>query len=426
MAASASGAPCTLYTLSGPPYYPAPVRLCMPLRPLRTSQSGNAPFVQPFLHALDRMQARETLRPAQLRDRAQALLTERFGPSEAPAGTAFAYGPAELVSRHAHYFDGFSFLLPLPYGTAVAVRAGKQDGIYIAFEGAPEVVAADTPDPAACLVQNALGEGCFEVAVVGTVVSYAIEAGLASLAVAAMRAQAGDVVAQETGTQVPLPVAGLSAAAEACAPKTLGLGALLAAWSVGPESFALADSGAREVLAVAPPAAGTLGWGLVDTRTPLTPRPDLARRAAQALDVLHEHGMPLDSFAALEHRDLQRALDRLPHDLRSVVRYLVKENQRVPKLVAAVRRGDWQMFGALLLMSHATERADGEGTTPESDCVVEIVEEMSIEGMYGARVSGRGGGVLIAGQPFVVPACLDRIKAHFEARFGRVPGTVLL
>jgi hypothetical protein len=34
--------------------------------------------------------------------------------------------------------------------------------------------------------------------------------------------------------------------------------------------------------------------------------------------------------------------------------------------------------------------------------------------------------VLVAGRPFVVPRCLERIRASFEADFGRAPGVMLL
>ena len=116
----------------------------------------------------------------------------------------------------------------------------------------------------------------------------------------------------------------------------------------------------------------------------------------------------------------------MPRRLRPVVRHVVTENGRVQKLVAAIRRHDWQMFGALLLMSHASLRDDWQRSNDEIDFVVEQVEAMSLDGMYGACVTGRGGCVLVLGQPFVVPRCLDRIKTAFHARFGRMPETMLL
>ena len=77
-------------------------------------------------------------------------------------------------------------------------------------------------------------------------------------------------------------------------------------------------------------------------------------------------------------------------------------------------------------MSHASLREDWKLTNDEVDFVVEHVEAMSLDGMYGATVSGQGSTVLVVGQPFVVPDCLKRVRNAFEERFGRVPVTTLL
>ena len=84
------------------------------------------------------------------------------------------------------------------------------------------------------------------------------------------------------------------------------------------------------------------------------------------------------------------------------------------------------MFGVLLLMSHASLKNDWEGTNEIADFVVDLVEGMSIDGMYGACTTGRGGCILVVGQPFVVPQCLDRIKSAVMDRFQVVPDTLLL
>jgi galactokinase len=150
-------------------------------------------------------------------------------------------------------------------------------------------------------------------------------------------------------------------------------------------------------------------------------------RAEQALAILQHKGFPeLVSLQQLEHRDLERALHILPRRFKPVLSHLVTENRRVQKLVVAARRRDWQLFGAMLLMSHASLRDDWGQTKEEVDLVVEQVEAMSLEGMYGACVTGRGGCVLVLGKPFVVPACLDRIEAVFQNRFGRKPEMMVL
>ena len=116
----------------------------------------------------------------------------------------------------------------------------------------------------------------------------------------------------------------------------------------------------------------------------------------------------------------------LPRRYRPLVRYLVSENRHVHKLVFAIRRKDWQMFGALLLISHACRRNDWGITTPEADFIVDQVQAMTLEGLYGGRMSGRGGSVLVVGQPFTIPEAFERIQTAFEARFERTLRAILL
>jgi galactokinase len=84
------------------------------------------------------------------------------------------------------------------------------------------------------------------------------------------------------------------------------------------------------------------------------------------------------------------------------------------------------MFGALLLMSHSSHQKDWGSTNELVDAVVHETETMSIEGMYGAGITGRGGCVLVAGQPFIVPRCLDRIQVALKERFNIRPDVTLL
>src|SRR5690606_35509706 len=98
-------------------------------------RAGNAPFVQPYLHALDRMQKRAFLHPEQVVARARTLLDERLGTSAHPAEAVFAPAGAGIPAEHTHYFDGFALLLMLPLGTAVAVRRAEGPASQVAFEG---------------------------------------------------------------------------------------------------------------------------------------------------------------------------------------------------------------------------------------------------------------------------------------------------
>lgn len=412
------------------------------------------PFAKSFLHALNRMQERETLRPDQLGERARALLRDRFGVDQGEAAVAFAHGPLGLISDHTHYFDGFALLMPLSQGVAVAARATSSVTSRVVLERSGQVYAFDRsvpahhPDPAAdpeaCLVarlaRQKVPEGQVEIAVVSTVPDVCPDVYLAALGVAVQRGVQVLAPTSEGSTSEgrAADLKAIRGAAAGCTGYPASLAYAIAArdgqpalTARGPDMLALVDAATLEHLPVELTPRERLGWGLVGlgTAPPLTP--DVCRenaaRAEEALALLQARGFGgLRSFRELEHRDLQRALGVLPLRLRPIARYLVTENRRVQKLIATVRRRDWQMLGALLFMVHASRRSDEGATSPEADFVVEQVEAMSTEGMYGACLTGRGACVLVAGQPFVVPQCLDRIRTAFQERFGAAPTVMLL
>ena len=412
-------------------------------RPFRPEQIAAAPFVEPSGQPRASM-PRQPLGPDHLTARACALLVERCGRSGRSTEAAFAHGAAGLLSGHTHYFDGFALLMSFRQGTAVAVRETEASHSVITFEGSDErwsfdgaaVASEDEAEawPAwACLVKKVVrqvGEAGVqvEVAVVSTVRSGCTEAYLAALGVAAARAvQALFAVPEST----PALLETVCQIIGACLGLPFSNAYLIAAEAGRPSLLTLVDTATGEQLAVEAPIGEQFGWGLVDVGggrlAKASAHWEYKEKAEKALAVLRKRGFDqLTSFRDLEHRDLERALGVLPRRLKPVVRHLVTENRRVQRMVLATSKKDWQMFGALLLMSHASLRDDWSRTNDEVDYVVEQVEAMSLDGMYGASVSGRGGCVLVVGQPFVVPRCLQRIETGFEARFGHTPDVMML
>ena len=198
-----------------------------------------------------------------------------------------------------------------------------------------------------------------------------------------------------------------------------------------PEQYSFVDAATLECMLLDAPPEDTLAFGLAETesRTLFDPGavPRKRKMADEAAAVLRKKGFEaVTSLRDLEHRDLPAATDALPFRLRPVLRWLVKENQRVPKLVGAMQRKDWQLFGALLLMSDAVTRKDWGGTTNVSEKVVDEVDAMTLDGMYGAYPIHRGRAVVIAGQPFVVPRCLHRIQVGIREKFTRDAHVMLL
>ncbi len=403
------------------------------------------PFVRPFLQALDRMQDQAAHPPETLIERAQDLLHDRFGPSEAPAETAFAHGAVSVLADQTNYSNGFALLMPLRQGTAVAVRRAAEGHARLVFEGSDVDWSLETdPDqPAAAeaspmwartvrrvVAQWSPAGQAVEIAVVSTIPAVCLDAYLAALAVAAveaLRALDPERARDDLGAQLPL----LRQLVADCTGLPYSIGHLIATAADASASFVLVDTATREHLAVETEARDSLGWSLLDPGGPLARDSAFYRtrrdQADEALDQLRANGFAgLDSFRELEHRTLPGALDVLAPALQPIARHLVTENRRVQKMVAALRQGDWQMVGALLLMSHASRRDDWKATHERPDFLVDQVEGMTMESMYGASMTGRSGYVIVVGQPFAVPPSLDRIVEAFQQRFDATPDTMLL
>lgn len=394
-------------------------------------RTGAAPYVTPFLDALDRMQERTSVRPDLMTDRARSLLLDQFGSAAGRPDAAFAHGGTGLLCDHTHYFDGFALLKSLPLGTAVALRSTDGERSRIVFEGGSDTWtfdlsegARDDPPVWVCIAvqtirEMAMPESQVEAAVVSTIPASCMDAYVAALGIATARACQSVFARSEDSAQVCRLVRGVLTD---CMEGPFSIAYLLAADGGRPEDFSLVDTLNLERMPVESPSREILGWGLVDVKMgPLRDASFHRKRrdmADEAADLLKAKGFPsMQSLRDLEHKDLKPALELLPRRLRSVVRHLVTENRRVQKLVAAVRRRDWQMFGALLLMSHDSMQKDWESTNALVDLVVRETEEMSLEGMYGACMTGRGGSVLMVGQPFIIPRCLDRVHAALQEQF---------
>ena len=416
--------------------------------------AGSNPYVESFLDALDRMRKRRLVDPDRLAERARTLLVERLGQHHYSPEVVFTHGSPALLAEHTHCFDGFALLFSLSLGTAVAVRPSPHDRSRLVFEesgricsfdpvggsnggpfdgvsarehAASAVIASLTPSPtswerAASAVIASLTPHSIpvDVAVVSTIPPSLPDAYVASLGMATARA-CGVVFGSPESSR--LVYARVYAAIEAGLGRPFGVAFLIAAEEGRPERYTLVDAGLHEFLLLEAPTGEELGWGLVDVGNHAAPEVDFYTKrkemAAEATAVLRKRKFrSMTSLRDLEHRDLKSALEVAPARLRPVIRYLVSENRRVQKLVVAIRRRDWQMFGALLLMSYASMQKDGGGTAAVADVVVRETEAMSMEGMYGAFMGSRSGGVVVVGRPFVIPRFLDRVCAVLKEEQG--------
>jgi galactokinase len=94
-------------------------------------------------------------------------------------------------------------------------------------------------------------------------------------------------------------------------------------------------------------------------------------------------------------------------------RHVVGENLRTLLAADALRAGELEVFGKLMVESHASLRDDFEVSCAELDLAVEVA--LSEPGVFGARMTGGGfGGCTVS---LVENAALTRVKAKIEAEF---------
>jgi len=381
-------------------------------------------FVRPFLYAYNRIQANESLRPIQYEDRAKALLVERLGREGSLPVAAFSHGAVGIVADHTHYVEGFALMLHMRQGTAIALRPNTLGRTRIAYEAAPDIIDLSNeedrrraPILAALLdriIQREGGPSGLDVALVT-----ALPAGLgisyfASLTVALL--SCCDTLLQSDGGDVAIR-------AHRLLQEALGVTISRVFTSVavlrGEAPFILVDARNGDHIDVAFADTTRPGFALFDASPrsmvdvkAMRTRSELAISATQELAEKGFKG--LTSLRNLEHRDLERALELASRKYRPTIRHLVSSSRNVQKLVTAIRKADWQLFGAVLKISQASSTNDWTTGKDVSDKALETAERMSIEGIYGMVQTGECGMLLVAGRPYSLPAYLDTVRSGHD------------
>jgi galactokinase len=106
-------------------------------------------------------------------------------------------------------------------------------------------------------------------------------------------------------------------------------------------------------------------------------------------------------------------------------RHVVSEITRVHEFAGALRRGDVDTLGRLMLKGHASLRDDMEVSTPELDTLVECLVDA---GAFGARLTGGGfGGCAVALVPSErAHSIAEQASAAYRARTHREPRPFLV
>lgn len=399
------------------------------------------PFVQPILKVLDQLHQRQAVTPAALTARAKENLVRQLGASPRVDEATFSHGVLGISVDHTVLFDGFALLVPVRDGIAVAIRESLAPESRLVFEGEdycwsfdakPGSPFPESPWWAAAVmhvVQSVDGLSAqLDISVVSTIVPSCEETYGSALAVSTLRTlQALFALAYDDKDIVKEATLAVSESfGRPCSPAYA-----IAADSAQLDHFTIADVKTGRHMEFPVTFQEEAGLGLVETGVRLGSASDLleTRRteAVQITDRLRKKSFPdLESIRDLEHKDLELAEKALTRSLRPVLRHLVRENQRVHRLVVAARNSDWQLFGALMSMSHASLSRDFGFLNEAADRAVAIAEEHSADGIHGARALGTAGAVVILGQPFIVPALLDKVRDALNEEFGITANTVLL
>ena len=324
-------------------------------------------------------------------------------------------------------------------GTAVAVGFSEETGVRLVVESMPEVTQFELDAPGDDIedlivrmvrellmtLPRRLDRG-LDVAIVSGVPSRLESAYLSSLSVSLIRAVEELLgIRREENDRV----LAIKDSLERVLSYPFSTAHVIAAECETAGSFVLVDTETLEYLTVDSSGTTEPGWALVDTQADRQAA-DRKARSEWAQEILarlqQKKFSHLTSLRDLEHRDLEMATQLLPRRMRPRLKYLVTENRRVQRLVAAIRNEDWQLMGALMFMSHASRRDDWAITSPVQNFVVDEAERFSIEGVYGATQIGEGSFVLIAGQPIRLPAFLDHLRSSWPPHASGGPETFIL
>jgi len=339
---------------------------------------------------------------------ATALYKSAF--EKSPAALASAPGRVNLMGEHTDYNDGLVLPVPLTQKTEVAVGPSPYEGLT--------VVSANQPDR----IWRPWGEaakGHWSDYILGTLSVFFAETG--------SRPQGLNMAVR---SDVPMG-AGLSSSASLEIAVLRAAGALyslpLPAWSMAhwarkaENDYVGVPCGLMDQAVIALGRPGTAG--LIDMRAlsyEAVPLPaearflvihsGLARRLSDGsyADRLAECREAAARYRLKSLRDLSLgglSADDCGDTPARRARHVVTENIRVQHMAEALRTGDLERAGRLMLESHASQRDDYAVSRPEIDA---LVDKATSSGALGARLTGGGfGGAIVV---LCTPGDTDRLS----------------
>ncbi|MET0135839.1 MAG: galactokinase [Kibdelosporangium sp.] len=326
-----------------------------------------------------------------------------------PAGVWSAPGRVNLIGEHTDYNDGYVLPFALPHRTAVAASPREDDVLTVSTlhdrgraETAAPVRIAELepgaiagwpayPSGVAWVLREQGIDGGADLVIAGDVPagaglssSHSLECAtaLALLGLAGSQPSAGDIakwIQHAENDFVGAPTGLLDQTASLCCTEAHVLFLDVRSGEAEQVPFD-ADRHGLEVLVIDTRASHShteSGYG------------DRRRGCERAAELL---GAP--ALRDVDLAGLDAAVDKLPEDLRPLVRHVVTENDRVLQTVALLRADEYAEIGPLLSASHASLRDDYRVSCDELDVAAEAAEAA---GALGARMIGGGfGGSAIA------------------------------
>ena len=101
--------------------------------------------------------------------------------------------------------------------------------------------------------------------------------------------------------------------------------------------------------------------------------------------------LDIETLGDLDEETFNENMDLIKNPIeRKRAKHAVYENRRTIKAYNALKRGDIEEFGKLMVESHLSLRDDYEVSCKEIDCIVDL--GMRCDGVYGIRITGGGFG----------------------------------
>ena len=146
----------------------------------------------------------------------------------------------------------------------------------------------------------------------------------------------------------------------------------------------------------------------------------------EAVRRLVDEGIQAKSLRDISMEQLEANNQRLPDSILRRARHVVGENQRVIDAIAALKAGDLNLLGELMLASHSSLSKDFEVSCEELDFLVRNLSKS--DDVLGARMTGAGfGGCAVA----LVAAdatqnLVEGLSSRYSDRFGLTLTTMVL